>query len=166
MAEALAVVDAVASIVQLVEFGTKVLRRQDEFHSELDEVPKSFQRFRSQLPLLLDTLKRTEHDIDTGIISSETENALLPAISGCKIEMQSLDSILDKVLPITTDSLARKGKKAILSLYKDSDVEKIASNLESYVQTLTFYHAATRTSLSSLKGNRTFCSQETHINIF
>lgn len=96
MTEPLAVVGAVASIVQLVEFGTKVLRRLDEFHSKLDDVPKSFQRFRSQLPLLLDTLKWTQHDIDTGIIGSETNNALLPAINGCKIEIQSLDSILDK----------------------------------------------------------------------
>jgi hypothetical protein len=40
MAEALAVVGVVASIVQLVDFGSEVFHRLNDFQSSLGEIPK------------------------------------------------------------------------------------------------------------------------------
>lgn len=153
MAEVLAAASAAATIVQLVDFGAKILHRLEEFHSKLDDVPASFQHIRSQLPLLLETLKCTQRDIDAGVVKSEKE--LLPVINGCKTQIQSLHSILDKELPSPTDSRAKKSKKAIISVFKDGKVDKITSTLGNYVQTLTFYHSAVRSTLNPVKGIRT-----------
>ncbi|KAF2230432.1 hypothetical protein EV356DRAFT_423790, partial [Viridothelium virens] len=152
MAEALAAVGIVASIVQLVDFGTKLLRRLDEFHSNLDDIPTSFQHIKSQLPLLLENLKSTQQDVDAGIIKPETERALQPTINGCRTQIGSLNSILDKELPSPYDSRANKTKKAISSIFRDKRIEKITSTLGSYIQTLTFYHTAVRSTLNPLKG--------------
>ena len=53
MAEALAAIGAVASIVQLVDFGSKVLLRLNEFQSSIGEIPKVFQHVKAELPVLL-----------------------------------------------------------------------------------------------------------------
>ncbi|KAI9687702.1 MAG: hypothetical protein M1822_001781 [Bathelium mastoideum] len=153
MAEALAAIGTAASIIQLVEFGAKLLDRLNEFHSRLDEVPTSFQHIKSQLPLLLELLKGTQQDIDAGVIKIETERALQPAIEGCKTQIKSLDSILDKELPSPHDSRKTKTKKAVSSVFKDAKVEKITSTLGTYIRTLTFYHAAVRSTLNPLKGD-------------
>ena len=51
MAEALAVVGLVSSIVQFVDFGTKIIRRLEEFTSNAGDVPKTFRSIQAQLPL-------------------------------------------------------------------------------------------------------------------
>lgn len=152
MAEGIAGVGVAASIVQLVTFGTKIIRRLDEFHSNLDEIPKSFQQINTQIPLLLDTLKGTQHAIGTGEIKSDTEKALLPVINGCKVQIELLDTIIDKSLPSSNDSWAKRSKKALSSLKQDSNVNGITSALGNYVRTLTFYHSAARSTLNPLKG--------------
>ena len=57
MAEALAMVGLVAAIVQFIGFGSKTVKRLDEFQSSIDDVPRSFRDIKNELPLLLDTLK-------------------------------------------------------------------------------------------------------------
>lgn len=152
MAEALAAVGVVASIIQVVDFGYKIIRRLDEYSNNLDEIPKSLQQISTQLPLLLDTLKSTQHAIGTGVIRSETETALLPVINGCKAQIELLDAIIHKLLPSSSDSLAQRGKKAWSSLKQDSNVDKITSALGNYVQTLTFYHSAAGLTLNLSRG--------------
>ena len=60
MAEALAIVGLVSAIAQFVDFGLKIVERLQDFHSSVNEVPKAFRDVRVELPLLLDTLKRTQ----------------------------------------------------------------------------------------------------------
>ncbi|KAL9095058.1 MAG: hypothetical protein Q9165_002660 [Trypethelium subeluteriae] len=154
MAEALAAVGTVASILQLVDFGAKLLRRLDEFHSKLDDVPTSFQYITSQLPLLLETLKCTQQDVDAGVLTNEIERALSPVINGCEAQIKSLNSILNKELPSPHDSRVTKTRKAISSIFKDARVEKITSTLGVYIQTLTFYHAAVRSTWNPVKDEK------------
>lgn len=141
MAEAFAAVGIAASIVQLVDFGSKILRRLSEFQSALEEVPSTFRHLKAELPLLLDTLQQTKGEIDTDSIREETRIALLPVIEGCRVEIESLDALLTKTLPTPSDSWKTKSKKAIFSLAQDAKVEKITSAIRNYIQTLTHYHA-------------------------
>ena len=55
MAEALAIVGLVSAIVQFVDFGGKIMERLNEFNSDIQEVPKTFQAVKVQLPLLINT---------------------------------------------------------------------------------------------------------------
>ena len=141
MAEALATIGVVASIVQLVHFGRRVLRRLDDCRSNFGEVPKTFQHVHTELPVLLDTLQRTQTLISDGSASDETRTALQPAIDGFRTQVEALDAIMKATTPTLGDSRATRTKKTILCLGKDAKVKAILSTMRGYTQTLTFYHA-------------------------
>src|SRR5271156_5016346 len=152
MAEALAVVGIVANIVQLVDFGSKILHRLTEFQSSVEDVPESFRHIKAKLPLLLHTLQQTKEAIEAGSIRDDTKKALLPAIEGCWEQIKSLDVVLLKTLPASGDSWTKRSRKAIwMSLRYDSKVEKITAIIRDYIQTLT-YHATASSTLVPLRG--------------
>ncbi|KAH0556857.1 hypothetical protein GP486_005356, partial [Trichoglossum hirsutum] len=153
MAEALAIVSITANIVQLVDFGSKILYRLNEFQSSVEDVPESFRHIKAELPVLLDTLKQTREAIEAGSVRDDTKKALLPAIEGCRVQIRSLDDMLLKTLPTSDDSWAKRSWKAIwMSLRYDSKVEKITATIRKYIQTLTYYHAAASSTLAPLTG--------------
>jgi hypothetical protein len=94
MAEALAIVGLVSTIVQLVDFGSKIVRRLRDFHSSVNAAPKMFQDIKVVLPLLLNTLKRTQAQAESGAYSRETQEALFPVVEGCRSQVELLDNIL------------------------------------------------------------------------
>ncbi|KAH0533881.1 hypothetical protein FGG08_007500 [Glutinoglossum americanum] len=149
MAEAIAVVSIVANIIQLVDFGSRVLRRLEEYQSKLGEIPEVFRHIKAELPVLLDALRQTKVAIDAGCMQDETKKALLPAVEGCGVQIKSLDDVIVKALPVSGDSWARRGRKAFGSLRYDAKVEKITVVVRGYIQTLT-YHAAASSALRPL----------------
>ena len=58
MAEAVAAISLLASIVSLIEFGGKAATRLQEFSVRTGEIPESFRVMSEQLPLLLITLQQ------------------------------------------------------------------------------------------------------------
>ncbi|KAF2678563.1 hypothetical protein K458DRAFT_348288 [Lentithecium fluviatile CBS 122367] len=141
MAEALAVVGIVANIIQLVDFGSRVLKRLDDYQSQLGDIPEAFRHIKTELPVLLDALRQTQAAIDAGSLQDESKKALLPAVKGCAVQIKALDDVIAKALPALGDSWARRGRKALGSLWYDAKVEKITTVVRGYIQTLT-YHAA------------------------
>ena len=152
MAEALTVVGIIANIVQLVDFSTKVLARLNDFQSTLGEIPKAFRHIKAELPVLQETLRQTKDKIDNGAIEDSTKAALLPAVEGCKNQVEALDSLLAATLPAVGDSRFKKTTKSLWSITQDGRVESITKTLRGYIATLTFYHAAASSTLRSLKG--------------
>ncbi|KAH0543478.1 hypothetical protein FGG08_002243 [Glutinoglossum americanum] len=146
MAEALAVVGIVANIIQLVDLGSRVLKRLEEYQSDLGEIPEVFLHIKTELPVLLDALRQTKTAIDTGCMQDETKKALLPAVEGCGVQIKALDNVIAEVLPVSDDSWARRRRKAFRSLRRDAKVGKITAVVRGYIQTLTF-HAAASSSL-------------------
>jgi vacuolar-type H+-ATPase subunit I/STV1 len=158
MAEVLAVVSVVASIVQLVDFSSKVLHRLEEFQSNAAEVPKSFRHLKAELAVLGDTLRQIKEANDAGSVEVRTERALLPVIEGCCEQVAQLDTVLAKTLPEANESWRKRSKKAIVSLHQDSKVESIARILRNYIRTLTFYYAAGSSTLRPLTGRHAVTS--------
>jgi hypothetical protein len=165
MAEALAIVSVVASIVQLVDFSTRVVSRLDEFYSVTKEVPKSFRHIKTELPLLATTLAQLKGAISTTSVADKSTKALVSVIAECNEQVTQLDAILEKTLPEANDSLRIKSKKAIVSVHYDSKVEGITKTLRNYVRILTFYYTAASSTLQPLTGRvlfkllYTFCSK-------
>jgi hypothetical protein len=60
MAEALAVVGIIANIVQLVDFSSRVLKRLEDYQSQLGDIPEAFRHINASLPVLLDALQQTQ----------------------------------------------------------------------------------------------------------
>lgn len=152
MAEALAIVGVVASIVQLVDFSTRVVSRLDEFYTVAKEVPKSFHGIKTELPLLSSTLEQLKRAIDSTSVADGSKKALVPVIAECNNQVVQLDVILKKMLPETKDSWQTKGKKAVASVRYDAKVESITKALRNYVGILTFYYAAASSTLQPLTG--------------
>ena len=155
MAEAVAAVSLTASIIQLVEFGSKVVHRLHEFQSNINEVPKVFRDIATRLPLVIDTLEQTEQ-ADGAYLRERTAKALKPVVEGCLSICEVLDKILDKHIPKEGDSSWRKTFKALSSLTHDKDVQNIDAALGDYIQTLTYYNSnassrVLRTSLQQMK---------------
>ncbi|KAF2183993.1 TPR-like protein [Zopfia rhizophila CBS 207.26] len=146
MVEALAAVSIVANIIQIVDFGSRIVKRLEEYQSKLGETPEAFRHIKAELPALLDALQQTKAAIDTGSIRDETKNALLPAVEGCGVQIKALDDVIAKVLPASDDSWARRSRKVFRSLRHDAKVKKIIVVVRGYIQTLT-YHAAASSSL-------------------
>ena len=140
MAEALATIGIIANIIQLVDFGARVLKRLDQYQSTHAEIPEAFLHIESELPVLLDALRQTRATINAGSLQEESKRALLPVVEGCGVQINALDSVIKKALPAASDSWARRGRKALGSLRYDAKVEKITAVLRGYIQTLT-YHA-------------------------
>src|SRR5277367_6030525 len=150
MAEALAVVGLVSAIAQFVDFGSKIVERLQDFHSSVNEVPKAFRDVMVELPLLLDTLNRTQAQAESGALSRETQEALLPIVEGCRSQVELLDSTLVKTLPKPGDSSLRRSMMAFSSVGQEKKVKQITSTLRKYVQTLTLVFKRDKTRIVPL----------------
>src|SRR5437868_8404505 len=104
MAEALAVVGVVASIVQLVDFGAKVMHRLNDFQSTGRGIPKAFEHVKAELPILLKTLDQTKQAAEKGSIEEEAKKAVLLVVEGCQTQITTLDDLISVSLPQQEDS--------------------------------------------------------------
>jgi hypothetical protein len=148
MAEALALVSLVSAIVQFVDFGTKVLGRLNDFEAAVHDVPKAFRDIKTELPLLLDTLKRTKSQAEGGQVTKDTQRALIPVVDGCRSQVELLEITLCKILPATGERSWKRGMKAFLSISQEKKIQQITTTLRNYVQTLTYHQATSFTALS------------------
>ena len=146
MVEALAVVSVVSSIVGLVDFGSKVLHRLNEFQSSRGEIPESFKHIKEKLPILLETLNQTKLAVEKGSIKEETREVLSSVVDGCQTQITLLDDLIGKSLPQEGDSWRKKTSKAISSLRQDAKVTKITITIRSHIQDLTNYLSASSAS--------------------
>src|SRR5947207_3423164 len=140
MAEGLAAIGVAASIVQLLDVGGRVLGRLVEYHSNFADMPKAFHNVKTELPLLLHTLEQTKKAISEGRIGEQTKAVLDPVVADCKEQVGQLDQILEQILP-TRDSRRERTWKAFQSLARQSEIERVATNIRCHVQTLTYHHA-------------------------
>jgi hypothetical protein len=139
MAEALAVIGLVSSIVQFVDFGSKIVIRLNEYREAGNNVPKTFHKISVDLPLVINNLKRTKSQADAGEISDETADALKPVLEACLAQTKQLEELLEKALPAEGDSTWRRRKKALASLANGAAVQKIMSELEDHLRHLLYF---------------------------
>lgn len=138
MAEGVAAVGLVASILQLIDFGAKVVSRMNELSSGMREVPKAFHTIETELPLIVGTIKRIKEHAAVNDI--EEPSSLESIIDGCLGQIVILEKILDKVSPYQNQSSRwRTGLKALKSLKYDKEVEQISENLHRFIDSLTLF---------------------------
>jgi NACHT NTPase-like protein len=152
MAEALAVVGVVSSIIGLVDFGSKVLYRLNEFQSSCGEIPETFKQVKKELPILLATLDHTKVAVEKGSIKEETRKALSLVVNECQTQITLLDNLITDLLPQEEDSWRKKARKAFSSLRQDSKVNKITTILRTHIQSLTNCLVTTPSTLQAANG--------------
>src|SRR2546423_14287633 len=97
MAEAVVAHGVVSSIVQLIDFATKLLGRLREFGLDLKDITKSFASIRSRVPLLVDTLSRTKAQSQSQALGAATAEALQAAVRHC---LSQIDTLLNRCCPL------------------------------------------------------------------
>ena len=147
MAEAVAVISLLSSIVQLVDFGTKLIDRLNEFTSATEDVPLAFRSIKSQLPLAIITLQRVEAQTRSGRVSDADAQALKPIIDNSLDETKTLTAFLDSAVPVGTFSTFQKRLQALKSLQYDKKVQKCSERLQANVQVLIFHQTTTHSDI-------------------
>lgn len=143
------VLGVVAAIVQFVDFGSKIISRLNEYRQCGSDVPKAFQKISTDLPLIIDNLKRTKIQIEAGEINQDTAKALEPVVERCWAQTKQLDELLEKALPAERDSTWRRRNKALASIARGNAVQQIVSDLESQLPHLLLSVALKSPTLSS-----------------
>ncbi|KAK1047098.1 hypothetical protein LTR74_017830 [Friedmanniomyces endolithicus] len=141
MADPITIVGAIASVVQLIDFSTRVLIRLNEYQSNHKELPSAFAHIASQLPILREILEKSKDGMYHQSISPDEVQTIKPCLRGCQQQVEKLDGILSAILPDAREGRVKRMTKGFRSLWEESDIRKIDAEIESYVNRLTFYCA-------------------------
>ncbi|MCJ1392735.1 hypothetical protein MMC18_005606 [Xylographa bjoerkii] len=145
MAEALAVIGLVSSIVQLVEFG-----------------PNVFRDVADRLPLMIDLVKKIQSQVEHGQVLQSSQHVFLPVVQSCSLQVKVLDELLTKSLPAPKDSPFKRGSKALVSIVRESEIEKFDAVLNMNFSILV--QAGTYHSVTNLERTKSSPAQQT-VNI-
>ena len=153
MAEAVAVIGLVSSIVQLVDSSTKIIERLDQFLSNVDEIPQSYRDLKTVLSLLRDMLSRTITEAERGLMNIYAQNFVSGAIEGCRLQIQQVDNILVSKVPKLDESGRKRTIKILCSVMQERKVQNIVGRIQQHMTNLIQQHAFlhTPTSSSSVK---------------
>ncbi|OHF00441.1 hypothetical protein CORC01_04191 [Colletotrichum orchidophilum] len=130
MAEALAMIGLASALLQFAEFGGKVLRQLRRLESDATGVPAVFKNVRSRLPLMVDLVQKIILRMDAGLIDKKSQETMLPVVRSCMIQAEQLDSLVVKTLPQNHESHWSRGRKAVIGVLVESDVERIEAALK------------------------------------
>ena len=81
MAEGLAVVATISSILQLVDFTLKVADRANHLKSGASDIPKSLNHLKTELPVLRHTLQQIQDAVQEARFSDPCAAALEPILN-------------------------------------------------------------------------------------
>lgn len=133
MAEALAVVGLVGSIVQFLDFSAKIIKRLNEIQSSAEDAPRAFQSVSTQLRLLCSNLERTQKKANNGELDASTVEGVKAVVDDCLSHVTRLNKILAKVDPGDSASFLRRGYKIWLSVHQEDEVKEITQSINNYV---------------------------------
>jgi len=154
MAEALAVVGAKASIVQLMDFSARVIRHLEQFQSDAGEVLMSLPDISTELSVLSITLHQIWQALKAELDNNDVRKALVPVLIGCGEQLRKIEFFLAKTLPASNDSWGTERREGILSLYQNEEFKSITMILRNYIANLNLYYAVLSTALQPLSGER------------
>ena len=142
MAEAIAVLSFVSAIAALIDIGRTVADRLNDFRVKTHELPQAFKHVQAQIPITIDSLRRTQIEAQAGNLDAETQEALAPALEGCHNQIQRLDEVLRKVLPTKDDSSWARRIKALRSVSKDLEVQALLKEIDRYVSRIMLHNTS------------------------
>lgn len=143
MAEAVAIVGLVSSIVSLVELSAGVVSRLYEFTSKTSEVPESFRSLSIRLPLLTVTLQRIQTQAKAGRLPDDVTKALTAVVDNTSEQVSAVQTCLSKILPPEGASKLERALKALKSLAKEDEIQQALEKIEKNNDILVF-HQTTR----------------------
>jgi hypothetical protein len=90
MAWAIAVISFVSAVCSLADYGSRVVKRLNEFKTNVHDLPETFLHISNQLPLLIDIVNRLHVQAKSGHLDPRTEKALCTVVEGRLVRNRSL----------------------------------------------------------------------------
>jgi len=156
MAEAIAAVSLGASVLSFIDLAGRVTSRLKEFYDSSQDLPHAFRSISDRLPLLLEKIVEIKACCDNGTIDEKRARALKAPVDGCRRQIDALNTILTKSLPvkqdtpgIKKDSRFRLTVKALRSIPKEKNVQKLQQILQEYELAILFYLSDIRPEVNS-----------------
>lgn len=128
---------------QFVELAVKVINRLSDFNANIDQAPNAFRQIKTELPLIVDGLRRIDERDRRGGLDPQSRAVLYSVIEECQELVAQLNALLDKILPPPGASSWERKWKAVASLTSDTKVEELAKSLAKYIQIITFHQVVT-----------------------
>jgi hypothetical protein len=126
-----------ANILQLVDITCKVSSRIIEFRNRSIQLPDDLRYFGKRLPAYVEILRDTKAAIDANKTSDSARKALVPLIQECYAQIKTLDTLLQKIMPGSTDNGVVRSWKAVTSLRYDKEIKNSAEVVDKCLHTLT-----------------------------
>ena len=142
MAEAVALLGLISSIAQVIDFSTRVVKRLDEFMTNVKDLPQYFQHISNQLPIVIDVVKNLQRRVGSGDFDSETQMDLERVIKALDKELEALDALFYSILPSAQASTWGKSVKAVTSVKAQKGAEYHASVIQGYLNSLNAFQIA------------------------
>jgi N-terminal domain on NACHT_NTPase and P-loop NTPases len=139
--EAVAAIGLAASITTFIELGVKVAKRLKDFHSQINEVPEAFRSLKENLPLTINTLKKTRNQVNSGALSLDTIKDLALFVEGCENRVRYIESRMDLILPTKDDTGLDRFVKSVNSIRHDKDIQKAVAELDRKMLILASHQA-------------------------
>ncbi|KAL8936556.1 MAG: hypothetical protein Q9211_004127 [Gyalolechia sp. 1 TL-2023] len=139
MAEAIATLSLVSSIVSLVDISSRCLTRLHEFKSVDTHTPAVCQDILNQLPTLLEIVQKLKARSSGDLLGQTPQAGLTSAVDGCIRQIHKIDRLIEKWTPSGQESHMKRLYKAIGSVHNDRKIMEALGILETYKTTLHMY---------------------------
>ncbi|KAL8885115.1 MAG: hypothetical protein Q9192_006702 [Flavoplaca navasiana] len=136
MAEAFAVIGLASALLQLLDFGGKVIKRLRVLEDQTTAGATCFRGVRTRFPLMLDLVKKFIMLMEAGLVSEKSRAVMYPVVQNCLSQAQELDNLINKTLPQRGDNTWVRGKKAVCSVLSEPEIERVDANLKSSFELL------------------------------
>lgn len=138
MADPITIIALAASIASLIEFGSRIVTRLQEFKTN---APSAFQDIADQLPLLLEIVQKLQARVPNDPLSQDTQRSLFRTIDGCTRQISEIHKLIGKWVPSPQDSSLKRVRKAFGSVNSEKKIMEALRILETYKTTLLMYSA-------------------------
>ncbi|KAL8985980.1 MAG: hypothetical protein Q9205_000490 [Flavoplaca limonia] len=136
MAEAFAVIGLASALLQLLDFGGKVIKRLRVLEDQTTAGAACFRGVRTRFPLMLDLVKKIMLQMEAGLVSENSKAVMYPVVQNCLSQAQELDNLINKTLPQRSDNTWVRGKKAVYSVLSEPEIERVDAELKSSFELL------------------------------
>ena len=137
MAE-LAALGSAASILQIIDISIRVVKRIHEYRKSGKGFPEALEHISNRLPALIDALQDTKSALDT--MTDRTRRAIAPSVTGCLIQIQKLEVIMNEITARSSESSLSRGRKFVTAFLYESGIKEIDKTIQEYMAALTHHH--------------------------
>ena len=119
-----------ASVLQLVDVGTRVVLAISQLATRLREVPAKVRVIEAHVKHLLTLLTELQRNRNFSSLSPTSQDEVKTVLQDCVDHVDQLSRLLEKIISKADDSAVRRGWKAICSVNKERSLDSIYLQIE------------------------------------